>query len=87
MPFPYDMGRVLVGAPENTRLRVRGIAYQPLRDSCHDIGIHVGDELTCVASTSSHLVLELSAHRRVLLERLFSNYIEVEPIALTRAVA
>ena len=84
MSFPYEIGRVLVGAPENTPLRIQHIAFEVIREMCADLGMSEGDEVTCLASTPRHLLIELAGNRRVLLERDFSSYIEVEPIETGR---
>lgn len=81
MPFPYDMGRVLFGAPENTPLRVHHIVYDLARLLCEERGLHEGDEVTCLATSAGHLLIELPGHRRVLLEREVSHFVEVERLA------
>ena len=82
--FPsFDLGRVLVGAPEYTPLRVRSIAFDQVRARCADRGVFVGDEVSCLGATRQHMLLQLSTGGFAMIELPLAACIEVERLEPT----
>ena len=80
MPFPFDMDRMLVGAPPNTPLRVVHILFDSNRRRCDERGIHEGDQLTRLDSLGEDLVVETREHERARLDFALALCVEVEPL-------
>ena len=78
MPYPIDLQRVLIGAPQNTLLRVQHIVFDQARTRCADYGIREGDEITCLGVAADHVRVELPTGGRVNLELGISTCIEVD---------
>ncbi len=78
MPFHIDLRKVLVGAPRDLPLRVRGISFESVRARCAASGVRVGDRITCLGANSEHLLLELATRERVTLGLALSVCVEVD---------
>lgn len=85
MPIPVDVNRMLLTAPHRTPLRVTHILFETTRDRCAEHGLRVGDEITCLALTPRHLLLDHPEHGPVRLGIGLAVCVEVEAVRRTPA--
>ncbi len=78
MSFPYDLASVLVGAPDNTLLRVRRIQLEHFRARCADQGVREGDEIIRRGFTSRGIAVELPGGDRKELALGIAPFVEIE---------
>ena len=87
MSSPFDLGSVLVGAPEYTPLRVRSIPFDEVRARCADRGVFVGDEISCLGATRRHVLLQLPTGSFAMIELPLAACIEVDSLESGRVCA
>jgi len=81
-PFPSahvpDSAHALASAKRGSRYRITQLVFAMVRDHCAELGLRVGDEVDCIDNRSWALHLERSDGRRVILDRDYAWFVEVE---------
>lgn len=85
MSQPFDVSRMLIGAPLQAPMRVVSILFEESRRRCEEHGIREGSAITSCRVATSHVLLEVEGHGTVRLGLSLAVCIEVAP-AVERAV-
>jgi hypothetical protein len=77
MPLP-DWERALASAKPGARYRIIQLVFAMVRDQCRELGLGEGDEVECVENRSWSLLLERSDGRKVVLQRDYAWFVQVD---------
>jgi hypothetical protein len=70
----------LASAKAGAHYRITQLVFAMVRDRCHEIGLHEGDEVACIDNRDWALDLEKSDGRRVILERQYAWFVSVDRV-------
>ena len=76
----WSWAESLAVARPGMRYRVTEIIYSLVRDRCEELGINRGDEISCLELHGRALELERTDGRRVVLERDYAWFVQVDPV-------
>ena len=72
--------RTLATARPGERCRVTSLVFSLVRDHCRELGFGENDVILCLGNGRDHVALRRPDGKKVLLEREYAWFVEVQPL-------